>query len=82
MISKQEALDILDDFQTDIENGVDSYAEHRVRLLNLPEPIGNSERLNRTCAKCKFYTVDGICVQWSRYGFREADYCSRWEGKE
>ena len=39
------------------------------------------EQLDRTCAKCKFYTADGICVQWSRYGFREEDYCSRWEEK-
>ena len=41
-----------------------------------------SEQLDRTCAKCKLYTADGICVQWSRYGFREEDYCSRWEGRK
>lgn len=34
------------------------------------------------CGDCKHYTVDGICVQWSRYGFQPEDYCSRWEGRE
>ena len=48
MISKQAALDILDDFQTDIENGVDSYGEHQDRLWSLSEQfewVPCSERL-------------------------------------
>ena len=48
MISKQAALDILDDFQTDIENGIDSYGEHQDRLWSLSEQfewIPCSERL-------------------------------------
>ena len=49
MISKQAALDILDDFQTDIENGVDSYGEHQDMLLNLPDiNVGKSEQLQPT----------------------------------
>lgn len=39
LISREDALDILDDFQTDIENGVDSYGEHRDRLLSLSEQL-------------------------------------------
>ena len=71
---------------TDVRE-VDAILKCNKRIRNgirrLPsEPVGNSERLNRTCAKCKFYTVDGICVQWSRYGFREEDYCSRWKERD
>ena len=51
-------------------------------IRRLPsEPVGKSKQLDRTCAKCKFYTADGICVQWSRYRFQSEDYCSRWEGE-
>ena len=62
-----------------------SLEEARQRAVDLlmsfpPEP--KFKWLNRTCAKCKFYTADGICVQWSRYGFREEDYCSRWEERD
>ena len=48
MISKQAALDILDDFEKDIENGVNSYGEYRDRLWSLSERlewIPCSERL-------------------------------------
>lgn len=39
LISREDALDILDDFQKDIEYGVDSYAEHRDRLYSLSEQL-------------------------------------------
>ena len=45
LISREDAMDILDDFQKDIENGVDNYAEYRDRLLSLPGPVGNSDTL-------------------------------------
>ena len=48
-ISRQEALDILDDFQSNIELGIDDYAEKRKALCDFPsaEPqwIPCSERL-------------------------------------
>lgn len=46
------------------------------------EPVGNSDQLNRTCAECKFYTEEHLCVFWSYFGFEPNDCCSRWEGKE
>lgn len=40
LISKEDALDILDDLQHDYEYGIDSYAEHREKMLKLPsEPV-------------------------------------------
>ena len=46
------------------------------------EPVGNSEQLNRTCANCKHYTEEHLCVFWSYFGFEPNDCCSRWEGEE
>ena len=46
------------------------------------EPVGNSEQLNGTCANCKHYTEEHLCVFWSYFGFEPNDYCSRWEGEE
>ena len=43
------------------------------------EPVGNSDQLNRTCAECKYYTEEHLCVFWSYFGFNPNDYCSRWE---
>ena len=72
LISRQAAIDAI--------NKAVTKEAARWSVKELPsEPVGNSEQLDRTCAKCKHYTADGICVQWSRYGFREEDYCSRWK---
>ena len=46
------------------------------------ELVGNSDQLNRTCAECKHYTEEHLCVFWSYFGFEPNDCCSRWEGKE
>ena len=84
LISRQKVMSRLEDFCDWCKDGRLQGAEFVLDCVipNIPsEPVGNSEQLDRTCAKCKFYTTDGICVQWSRYGFREADYCSRWEGR-
>lgn len=85
LISRQAVIDAL-------KNISDPYVPHpgndiywcvkAIEELSSVEPVGNSEQLDRTCAKCKFYTADGICVQWSRYGFREDDYCSRWKERD
>lgn len=45
------------------------------------EPVGNSEQLNGTCANCKHYTEEHLCVFWSYFGFEPNDCCSRWERK-
>ena len=36
LISRQSALDVLDDFQSNIELGIDDYAEKRKALCDLP----------------------------------------------
>lgn len=46
------------------------------------EPVGNSDQLNRTCANCKHYTEEHLCVFWSYFGFEPNDCCSRWEGRD
>ena len=53
------------------------------KVIKLPsEPVRNSEQLNGTCANCKHYTEEHLCVFWSYFGFEPNDYCSRWEGEE
>lgn len=46
------------------------------------EHVGNSDQLNRTCAECKHYTKERLCVYWSYFGFEPNDYCSRWKGAD
>lgn len=46
------------------------------------EPVGNSDQFNRTCANCKHYTEEHLCVFWSYFGFEPNDCCSRWEGAD
>ena len=68
---------------TDVRE-VDAILKCNKRIRNgirrLPsEPVGNSDQLNRTCANCKHYTEEHLCVFWSYFGFEPNDYCSRWE---
>ena len=59
LISRQDALDILDDFEADIELGKrDSYKAHREKLLSLPsaEPKTGKWYIREyeyfTCSEC------------------------------
>ena len=73
LISRQAALDILDDFQSNIELGIDDYAEKRKALCDLPSadrPIGHwiYKRMRgiKTC-KCS------ECL--TSYGCMDTPYC-------
>ena len=73
LISRQSALDILDDFQSNIELGIDDYAEKRKALCDLPSadrPIGHwiYKRMRgiKTC-KCS------ECL--TSYGCMDTPYC-------
>ena len=71
VIIKQDALDILDDFQKDIENGVDSYGEHRDRLMNLPDiNVGKSEDNNSYIQELR-KNVESLCGNCDRPGKEE-----------
>ena len=63
LISREDALDILDDLQADIELGIDSYTKHRERLLNLPDiNVGKSEQLRPTGKWIvNIYDSRGVC---------------------
>jgi len=74
-ISRQAALDVLDDFQSNIELGIDDYAEKRKALCDLPSadrPIGHWVLVNRgldiyMCDQCgEILQIDSVPI-W--------DYC-------
>ena len=71
MISKQAALDILDDFEKDIENGVNSYGEYRDRLWSLSERlewIPCSERLPEDSGEYLVCPSDSVLEDYSEFG--------------
>lgn len=80
MISKQAALDILDDFQRDIENGIDSYGEHQDMLWNLPDiNVGKSEPLEWIpCSEQPPKTGEEVFV----YLFGDSPYLAWYDGHE
>ena len=79
LISRQAVLDAIASEPPDAH-----YPDWYIsKIQKIPsEHVGNSDQLNRTCANCKHYTEEHLCVYWSYFGFNPNDYCSRWEEKE
>ena len=64
LISRRAALDVLDDFQSNIELGIDDYAEKRKALCDLPSadrPSGEWINIDT-----KLFRVQcSACGEWS-----------------
>ena len=69
LIDRDKAIDVLDDFQSDIENCVtDAYAIARQRMTAIPsarpqgewivERLDNYKKVKYTCPFCKWYGID------------------------
>ena len=77
-ISRQAALDVLDDFQSNIELGIDDYAEKRKALCDLPSAdrpsgewikFGEPPWFVRECSECG--------TKWHQWGGDEMpNFCS------
>lgn len=64
-ISRQAALDVLDDFQSNIELGIDDYAEKRKALCDLPSADRPSGEWIRTFDGNEWYWYCSNCKeQW------------------
>lgn len=83
-ISRQAALDAISTFGNREYRRKQGTLRDAYKLISaLPsEPVGKSDTLNRTCANCKHYTEEHLCVFWSYFGFEPNDCCSRWEGAD
>lgn len=84
MINREDAIIAVRKHRIDIDSPhkiVRKTYEDVIRDLPF-ELVGNSDKLDRTCAKCKFYTKEQLCVCWSYFGFKPEDYCSRWEERD
>lgn len=84
LISREAALDAISTFGNREYRRKQGTLRDAYKLISaLPsEHVGNSEQLDRTCAECKYYTEEHLCVFWSYFGFEPNDCCSRWEWKE
>ena len=56
-ISRQAALDVLDDFQSNIELGIDDYAEKRKALCDLPSA---EPKTGRDCTDFVRWLMDEV----------------------
>ena len=84
MINREDAIIAVRKHRIDIDSPhkiVKKTYEDVIRDLPF-ELVGNSDQLNRTCANCKHYTEEHLCVFWSYFGFEPNDCCSRWEERD
>ena len=92
LIKRQDAMEILDDFETDIENGyfdTSTYEKHRKMMLQLKSE--DAVEVVR-CKDCRWWNGNSetmhnnhLCRNWSKFGSIDTgadDFCSYGERRE